>query len=273
MLPRGVYGVNKYATIPKGSAVTGDDAKQMSKTRDADSPHIPAYLELLWRGDQPGGQRPGPKPGIDLHQVAAAGIRLADAAGLAGVSMRAVAAELGYTPMALYRYVASKHELVAVMVDEAYGPPPKLPDADQGWRSRISSWARANREVMQRHRWILEITLSEPPLTPHQIAWMELGLSALVDSGLSPQAMLSCMLLVDVYVRGQAQLAVDTTSDAESRQADQRYATRLTALVDAHQFPHITAALNIDTLVAQTDEFEFGLRTILDGIAARTEDR
>lgn len=253
--------------------MTGKNARQMSTSQEAEPPHIPAYLALLWHGDQSDGQRPGPKPGIDLHQVAAAGIRLADAGGLTGVSMRAVAAELGYTPMALYRYVASKDELVAVMVDEAYGPPPESPDGRHGWRSRISIWARANREVMRRHRWILEITLTEPPLTPHQVAWMEHGLAALAATGLNPQAKLSCMLLVDVYVRGQAQLMRDATSDTESREADQRYATRLTALADPHQFPHITAALTIDTLAGETDEFEFGLHTVLDGIAARIENR
>lgn len=254
--------------------MTGNDPKRMASGRDAGPQHIPAYLALLWHGDQAGGQRPGPKPGVDLHQVAAAGIRLADAGGLAAVSMRAVAAELAYTPMALYRYVSGKDELVAVMVDEAYGvPPAELRGGGHGWRSRISMWARANREVMRRHRWILEITLTEPPLTPHQIDWMEHGLAALAATGLSPQAMLSCMLLVDVYVRGQAQLVPDDTGGAEAREADLRYATRLGALADPRQFPHITAALNITTLTADTDEFEFGLRIILDGIAARIKDR
>lgn len=254
--------------------MTTSDTHAIDGSAEADPPDIPAYLSLLWHGDPDGGLRPGPKPGVDLHQVASAGIRLADAGGLTAVSMRAVAAELGYTPMALYRYVASKDELIAVMVDEAYGrPPAELREAHGSWRPRLSTWARANREVIQRHRWILEVTVTEPPLTPHQIDWMEHGLAALAATGLDPQAMLSCMLLVDVYVRGQAQLVQDSMRDSEERAADLRYATRLAALADPLQFPHITAALNVGTLVAGTDEFEFGLGAVLDGIAARIKAR
>lgn len=254
--------------------MTTSDTNAVGSSRDADPPLIPAYLSLLWHGGSDGELRPGPKPGVDLHQVAAAGIRLADAGGLTAVSMRAVAAEIGYTPMALYRYVPSKEELIAVMVDEAYGPPPpQLGEGHRDWRSRISMWARANRAVMRQHHWILHVTVTEPPLTPNQIAWMEYGLAALAGTGLDAQAKLSCMLLVDVYVRGQAQLLQNVTSEAETRQADRRYATRLTALADPLQFPHITAALNIDTLTAETDEFEFGLTTVLDGIAARIDAR
>ena len=82
----------------------------------------------------------GPRPGLSLERIVAAAIRLADAEGLAAVSMSRVATALGTAPMSLYRYVAAKDELLALMVDAAYGPPPSGPlpsgpAADTRWRA------------------------------------------------------------------------------------------------------------------------------------------
>ena len=88
---------------------------------------VPLYLRVLWHGED--SSRPGPRRGVDLHTIAAAGVRIADAEGLAAVSMRRLAAELGFTTMALYRYVASKDELLMLVTDSAYGPPRALTDS------------------------------------------------------------------------------------------------------------------------------------------------
>src|ERR1700722_15335805 len=101
-----------------------------------DQVDIPAYAGRLWKGDQ--GTRPGPKRSLDMHALARAGMRLADAAGLDAVSMRAVSADMGMSSMALYRYVKSKQELLLMMVDEACGPPPATRAAPgQGWREGL----------------------------------------------------------------------------------------------------------------------------------------
>ena len=60
----------------------------------------------------------------DLERIAAAGITVACPTGSTPLSMARVAAELGAGTMSLYRYVASKDELLTLMVDTALGPPP-----------------------------------------------------------------------------------------------------------------------------------------------------
>src|SRR6266542_4042354 len=172
---------------------------------DTNAGELPRVLELLWGRDQSG--RRGPKPGMTIRDIGAAGVRIADADGLAAVSMSKVAAELGFTTMSLYRYVASKDALYTVMLDEAYGPPDLAePAAGAGWRERMTIWAIAARDTLLRHPWILQIPLFEPPLSPNQLEWMEAGLQTLGETGLGEQAKLSAMLLVDVYVRGITQL-------------------------------------------------------------------
>lgn len=244
----------------------------MTQEMPDDDVAIPDYLRQLWTGEDVA--RPGPKRGLDLGSIAAAGVVIADAKGLAAVSMRNVAAELGLTPMALYRYVKSKEELVTVIVDDAFGPPDFSSDPTASWRDRLEVWAQASRTKLMQHPWILEVAVDEPPLLPNQIAWMELGLDAFAETGLEQQEMLSSMLLVDVYVRGQTQLSVGFGSD---NSAGELYGRRLIALIDQERFPRITAALVSGALEDDSDfsvdEFRFGLDTVLDGIAARIAAR
>lgn len=231
---------------------------------------IPDHLRQLWSGAGP--DRPGPKRGVDLHTIAATGVRIADESGLAAVSMRNIAAELGFTSMALYRYVRSKDDLIEVIVDEALGPPDFLVDPDANWRDKLTAWANAVRAAFCAHRWILQVPISEPPLTPNQIAWMERGLSTLAGTGLGHQERLSAMLLVDVYVRGQAHVATELGSGGVDAMA--QYARRLAQLIDPNRFPELSAAMVSGALDNDADdgpdgEYRFGLDTVLDGIAAR----
>ena len=237
-------------------------------------PDLPLYLRLLWHGED--SNRPGPKRGVDLPTIGAAGVRIADAEGLAAVSMRRLAAEVGFTTMALYRYVQSKAEVLALLMDCAYGLPAEPVVTD--WRPAIAAWATANRDIILAHPWILEIRITEPPLTPSQITWMERGLAALAGTGLGEQEKLSSILLVDVFVRGQTQLTVGMNPGAGAEQAAQQYSHRLRALADPAQYPHIYAAvlsgaLDNDDEDFAVDEFTFGLDSVLDGIAARIERR
>src|SRR3954452_1003238 len=82
----------------------------------------------------------GPKPALTLDQIAEAAIAIADAEGLAAVSMQRVAADLGYTKMSLYRYLPGKNELVAAMIERALQPPPAVTGP---WREALTGWATA----------------------------------------------------------------------------------------------------------------------------------
>ena len=71
--------------------------------------------------DPPGAVGPGPAPEHSRAEIAAAAITLADARGLAAVTMRSAAAAIGTAPASLYRYVATRDELVELMADQVYG--------------------------------------------------------------------------------------------------------------------------------------------------------
>jgi AcrR family transcriptional regulator len=241
----------------------------------ASSMGIPEYVDLAWHGDD--ARRPGPRRSLQLRAVAAAGVDLADQGGLAGVSMRAVGARLGLTSMALYRYVQAKDELLALMVDEAIGPPDFPAYGPAGWRDRLSAWAYAARARFEAHPWVPGVSLPDPPALPNQIQWTERGLEALAPTRLAETAKLSALLLVNVYVRGQTQLATGLARGIQpGEDPGPRYARMLLRLADPGRFPRLVAAMTQHEAGPPDDfaddEFRFGLGTILDGIARRVED-
>ncbi len=125
---------------------------------------------------------------------------------------------------------------------------------------------------MRQHPWILQIPVTEPPLSPNQLAWMESGLLAFDGTPLTPQDRLSSMLLVNIYVRGTAQLTAHMDPEPEAaREADRLYTQRLAMLATPDRFPAIAATLEQpppEGYAGDFDaaEFTFGLDTVLDGI-------
>ena len=76
---------------------------------------LPAVVQRLWGAAAP--RRRGPRPALSVAQIVQAALDLADAEGLAAVSMARIADAVGYTPMALYRHVSGKEELLVLMAD------------------------------------------------------------------------------------------------------------------------------------------------------------
>src|SRR6201992_2229738 len=136
----------------------------------------PTTFELLW-GD-PQRPRRGPKPSLSLERIVAEAIALADAEGLASLSMQHLAERLGCAKMALYRYVTGKPELVALMPDTGLGAPPP-PAGEQSWRAVLRLWATTIFGRYRAHPWAIEASAGPRPTGPHELAWMETALAAL----------------------------------------------------------------------------------------------
>jgi AcrR family transcriptional regulator len=239
---------------------------------------LPAGIERAW------GRRPlprkGPKPGLDLEGIVAAAVNLAQAEGLGAVSMSRVAAALGVSTMALYSYLDTKDELLALMVDHACGPPPEPLVAGKGWRDGLARWAAALFSVYRQHPWAVRVPISGVPPAPNQVAWLEAGLDCFAATSLTVQQKLSTVLLLSVFVRSEASLALDL---AEARQQAAAlgepagYGQLIRALIEPDRFPGVWTAVStgaFDDDAGMDGEFRFGLERILDGIAVllRTRD-
>jgi AcrR family transcriptional regulator len=233
---------------------------------------LPRYLQLLW-GREPEGRR-GPRPGRTIEEIGTAAVAIADRDGLEAVSMKTVARAVGFTTMSLYRYLDSKAELGAVMLDLAYGSPTFTYPADSDGRERISLWATEIAARRLEHPWSVELAQASPPLTPNVLSWTERGLDAFEATPLTSQEKLSALLAVDGWaqnhVRQSIQMGLVGPVEPDSPQGD--YVGLISRLIDPERFPHLATAgaesLNDTDEDFYAEEFERGLGLLLDGIAA-----
>jgi AcrR family transcriptional regulator len=241
---------------------------------------LPASIEAAWGVRR----RPhkGPRPTLSLERIVAAAVRVAASDGLQAVSMGRVAGELGASTMSLYRYVAAKDELLALMADLAFEAPPARRGPEESWRDGLARWAWTELGVYRRNPWVLRIPISGPPVTPNAMAWLERGLDCLRDTGLREDEKLSAILLLTGFVRNQATLQADvaaaqaagaTPPDPEMMRSYSRLLARLT---DPERFPALHAVIAagvFDEPDDGDDEFVFGLERVLDGIETLIDKR
>jgi AcrR family transcriptional regulator len=229
---------------------------------------LPASIEEVWGVRRR--PRKGPRPGLDLERIVNAAVKVAASEGIAAVSMSRVATELDSSAMSLYRYVAAKDELLALMVDAAFDAPVAPAPPDEDWRAGMTRWAWTYHDALRRHPWVLRVPISGPPVTPNQTAWLEDGLRALGGTGLAEGEKLSVILLVSGYVRNEATLSADLAA-AAAGPIMPTWSQQLARLTDAERFPALHATLASGVLDQDDDpddEFTFGLERVLDGIEA-----
>jgi AcrR family transcriptional regulator len=135
--------------------------------------------------------------------VLQAGLAVADEFGLASVTMQAVAARLGVTPMALYRHVGSKAELLDGLVERLLTEFP-MPARELAWDDRLTAMARGIRRVAGRHPAVFPLLLERPAVTPEALRVRGGIYDALEEAGVDPEERHRTERLVSTAILGFA---------------------------------------------------------------------
>jgi AcrR family transcriptional regulator len=230
-------------------------------------------VELLWgtRSQPPRGRRPA----LSIQRIAQAAIKIADADGLAAVSMQRIADDLGFTKMAMYRHVPGKAELVALMVDTAAGAPPLLDGRAGGWRAQLDHWARRLLELLRRHPWLLDATVGARIMGPNELGWLERAVAALDGTGLDGSERVDAVVLVLGHVRTIAQQS-GTPTGTPHHHSEEQLSTSIAELLRTHgdRYPALTAALApASSHGSQDTALDFGLDRIFDGLGVLIAQR
>ncbi|CAL9480632.1 TetR/AcrR family transcriptional regulator [Streptomyces sp. enrichment culture] len=237
-------------------------------------------LDLLW--GRTGKDRParGPKRGLTLQQIVVTAVALADREGLAALSMRRVAAELGVGTMSLYRYVPGKDELVALMVDHVQDPAGDEPDtpAHQDWTGLLETFAERTWELYTGHAWLIQVNTARPVIGPRSMAWLDRALVALEGLPLSGQEKIAVLTGLEHLVLGAARTHVlhhqaaqhSGVSDKEFWSTQEPYMVRG---MEEGAFPRL-AGLPEDSFAGDAVEaLRFAVRALLDGFRRLVEER
>lgn len=239
---------------------------QETPTHSEDRGHVSLWERL---------ERPAPAPRTTLtpQRIAKAAVGIADADGLDAVTMRRLATELGVAPMAAYRYVSGKNELLELMVDHVYGGL-DLPEKSADWREAMRTLALRIRDVLLKHSWVTRVTWFAP--TPNQLAVPERALAALDGLHIDADTAMGVYSTVTAYVHGAVDSQVGVAQMLRARgwssreEAREGLASQMRWLIGTGRYPryerYICQAARKDDLQWQ---FETGLDCVLDGIAAR----
>ncbi|HEV7646733.1 MAG TPA: TetR/AcrR family transcriptional regulator C-terminal domain-containing protein [Actinophytocola sp.] len=212
---------------------------------------------------------------VTRERVLRTAIAIADTEGAAALSMRRVATALGVSTMSLYRHVPSKDELLVQMADTVFGDHPFPADPPPGWRAGLEVAARLQWAIFRRHPWaVTALSLTRPRPTPRTLAFGEGVLRVLAGTGLDEYQMFQVYVAVFGYVRGiAAGLEWDAAEEHESGVTlEQHLEAQDTAFADVTSsggYPTFVRVMQASDFDLDLDEqFEFGLRHLLDGFTA-----
>ena len=208
---------------------------------------------------------------LSRERVLRAAIVDADAGGLEAVTMRRLADELGVAPMALYRHVANRDDLIDGMVDVVFGEL-YLPPTRTDWRRAMRKRAISVRDVLARHRWA--IGLMESRASPGQatLRHHDAVIGSLRAADFSVEVAAHAFSVLDSYIYGFALQEASLPFDSGEGTADLAEATL--RQMPADQYPHLTELTIEHVLRPGYDygaEYVFGLDLILDGLERACE--
>lgn len=218
---------------------------------------------------------------LTREQIVSEAVRLLDSEGIDALSMRKLAARLGAGATSIYWHVASRDELIELLIDEVYGEL-EAPDPDDtpDWRPAVRRIAHDIRSGIVRHPWMVSVLdhLVAAHPGPNAARLSERLIGLFQSAGFELREAERALTTVTAYVIGIAmaeaawrnwlvrhgqseqEWLVETHRDAQ--QATENY-PRLRELVAGYQ--------GVDVQKTMDEDFDYGLDSVLDGLQARLD--
>jgi AcrR family transcriptional regulator len=204
---------------------------------------------------------------LSRDRVLRAAVALAGDAGIESLSMRKLAQQLGVVPMALYKHVANKEELLDGMVDVVVGeidPPVR----GTGWKSAVRQRILSARRALLRHPWASQVIESRATPTPAVLEYLDSMIAMFRLGGFSVDLTHHVMHAMGSRILGFTQELFDDSPSVDPG------AQAAMAREMAARYPYVAelamAAAHVDDSVVGQGcddqfEFEFALDLLLDG--------
>ncbi|MEV6334048.1 TetR/AcrR family transcriptional regulator C-terminal domain-containing protein [Nocardia vinacea] len=205
---------------------------------------------------------------LSRERIVRAAIQLADADGLDAVSLRKVAAALDVGPMRLYGYIATKEELLDLMVDAVHA---EIRPTGDGWREALRSLAETIRQATHQHEWLADLLGGRPQLGPNTLAGGEAVLAAM--GGVDLDTVVPAVAAVNAYVIGAVRREIterraERVSGMDQKQWQATYGPYLERTFATGRFPALASVVRDGPHLDADQTFRAGLDFLLDGIEA-----
>ena len=216
---------------------------------------------------------PSPQPSterrlpLSRERVLRAGVSFADKNGIGLLSMRKLGQAVGVEAMSLYNHVANKDELLDGMVDLVFAEI-ELPAPGAEWKTAMRQRAVSARKALARHPWAIALMSTRTSPGPATLRHHDAVIGSLRAAGLSVALTAHAFSALDCYLYGFAlQEATLTLGDTEEEAA--QIAQIMMEQFPAEEYPHLSE-LTVEHILQpgydHGNEFEFGLKLVLDGL-------
>jgi len=203
---------------------------------------------------------------LSRERVLDAAMTKADTAGLEAVTMRQLAESLHVAPMALYRHVANKDDLVDAMVDVVFGEI-GVPSGGGDWKSAMRRRAIAVRDALARHRWAIGLMESRRTPGPANLRHHDAVIGRLRAAGFSIAMAAHAYSALDSYIYGFALTKLNLPFGASDDVGD--VAEQMLRPFPIKDYPNLVEFISEHVMqpgYEYGDEFEYGLDLILDAL-------
>jgi AcrR family transcriptional regulator len=206
---------------------------------------------------------------LNRERVLLAAMALADHAGVESLTMRKLAKELGVEAMSLYNHVANKGDILDGLVEIVFAEiePPRI---GGDWRAAMRRRAISTREALSRHRWAVGLMESRMRPGPANVRLHDAVLGCLREAGFSIQMAVHAYSVQDSYIYGFALQEKGFAAQRNELPADgDSLAKTMLSQLPPEEYPYIAETVGgyvTGSGFEFTDEFEFGLDLILDGL-------
>ena len=212
---------------------------------------------------------PGAREPLTTERILQAAVALADEGGVESLSMRRLAQELGVVPMALYKHVAGKDELLDGMINVVVAEiDPPIEDAD--WKTTLRERILSARRALLRHPWAAAALESRGEPTPLVIGYIDSMMGVFLDGGFSIDLMHHAMHVMGSRILGFSQELFDDTSSMPAEEAAEVWSQMADAYPNIAKLIPVALGTHEGPVVGggcdDQFEFEFALDLVLDGL-------
>jgi AcrR family transcriptional regulator len=212
-----------------------------------------------------------PRAPLSRERVLRAAIVVADSGGIESLTMRRVGQELGVEAMSLYNHVANKDDIIDGIVDLVFSEI-ALPADRADWKSAMRQRGISVREALLRHPWATSLMQSRTRPGPATLRHHDSVLGALREAGFTVALAAHAFSVMDGYIYGFAMQQINLPLHTPEEVAE--VGKKILQQLPAADYPHL-AEMIIDHAMKPgydySDEFEFGLDLILDGLQRLVE--
>ncbi|MEO7261440.1 MAG: TetR/AcrR family transcriptional regulator C-terminal domain-containing protein [Jatrophihabitantaceae bacterium] len=204
---------------------------------------------------------------LSRDRVLQGAIAVADAGGIAALTIRTLAQELGVKPMSVYHYVANKDEILDGIVDLVFSEF-ELPVTGGDWRQEMRRRAHSARRVLRRHPWATALLQSRLNAGPATLRHHNAIIGTLRGAGFTVEQTAHAFALIDSYLYGFAMSETALPIHGPESVAD--LAEMMVQRFPVDEYPHLFEFTTKHIMQPGYDfgaEFDFGLDLILDALA------